>query len=379
MTLSSKEKKLDQRFRQKLVPAPTPPWGGIAACGLLTWVAFYLNTLPFPPFTIKGTHPVSVVLIALFLGLLIRNAIPAAVRLKPGIDFVIKKLLPVGIVLLGAGLDFYDLIAVGYRVLLGAVALIAAIILVTRYLAHYFQVDADQGLLLGVGTAICGTSAIVAIAPVVESKEKDIAISIASINLLGALAMFAFPFLGIVLALPPDVYGEWCGLAIHATPQVIAAGFAHHVDGETAGKIATIVKLTRISLLGPAVFVIGALYTRQRRRQTIYLAPTVNYRQLVPGFVLFFVGMAVLRTMGFFPEVTLHMSDRFVFGGGDRTVDLAAALGEAGKWIITAAIAAVGLATEFRTFRTGGMRPFLLGLVAAVLIAALALGYAYRW
>lgn len=379
MNLSSQEKQFEQRFRQKLVPAPTAPWGGIAVCGLLTSIAFYLNTLPFPPFTINGTHPVSAVLVALLLGLLIRNAIPASARLKPGIDFVIKKLLPIGIVLLGAGLDFYDLIAVGYRVLLGAIVLIAAIILITRYLASYFQVDADQGLLLGVGTAICGTSAIVAIAPVVESKEKDIAISIASINLLGALAMFAFPFLGIVLALPPDVYGEWCGLAIHATPQVIAAGFAHHVDGELAGKIATIVKLTRISLLGPAVFVIGALYARQRRRQTVYLAPTVNYRQLVPGFVLFFVGMALLRTVGFFPEVTLHMSDRFIFGGGDRTVDLAAALGEAGKWIITAAIAAVGLATEFRTFRTGGMRPFLLGLFAAVLIAALSLGYAFRW
>ena len=73
--------------------------------------------------------------------------------------------------------------------------------------------------------------------------------------------MVVFPLLGAALAMSPQAYGEWCGLAIHATPQVIAAGFAHALDGETAGEIATIVKLTRISLLGPTVFVIGVLYT----------------------------------------------------------------------------------------------------------------------
>ena len=77
----------------------------------------------------------------------------------------------------------------------------------------------------------------------------------------------------------------------------------------------------------------------------------------MPAFVLFFVGMAILRTMGFFPEVTLHMADRFVLGAGDRTLDLAAVLGQAGKWVITAAIAGIGLITEFRALRTGGLRP----------------------
>ena len=376
MNLSKKEKRFEDSFRKKLAAPTTPAWWGVAACALLTWIAFYLYALPFAPFTMNGTHPLSAVLIALLLGLAVRNAIPAAVRLKPGVDVVIKKLLPVGIVLLGANLDFYDLVRVGYRVLFGAVLLITVIVLVTRYVSRLFEVDPEQGLLLGVGTAICGTSAIVATAPVVESKEKDIAISITAVNLLGALAMFVFPFAGVLLSLPADVYGEWCGLAIHATPQVIAAGFAHHLDGEAAGEIATIVKLTRISLLGPAVFVIGAIYARNRRRNTVFVAPNVNYRQLVPTFVFFFVGMAFLRTMGFFPEVTMHMTERFIFGAGDRTLDLATTLGEAGKWVITAAIAGVGLMTEFRALRTGGVRPFMLGLASSVLIAALGLGYA---
>lgn len=376
MHLSTREKKFEDSFRKKLAAPDAPAWRGIAACAALTWLAFYLQTLPFAPFTLNGTHPLSAVLLALLLGLLIRNMLPAGAGLKPGVDLVIKKLLPAGIVLLGAGLDFYDLIRVGFRVLLGAVVLIVGIIILTRLLSRFLHVESDQGLLIGVGTAICGTSAIVALAPVVESKEKDIAISIASINLLGALAMFVFPFAGALLSLPPETYGEWCGLAIHATPQVIAAGFAHHLDGEMAGKIATIVKLTRISLLAPAVFVIGALYARYRRQKEVFVAPTVNYRRLIPTFVLFFVGMAFLRTMGFFPEVTLHMADQFVFGAGDRTLDLAAVLGHAGKWIITAAIAGVGLSTEFRALRTGGLRPLILSLLAAVMIALLGLGYA---
>ncbi len=376
MNLSKKEKKFEDRFRKKLFVPADPSWWGVCACVFLTWLAFYLYALPFAPFTLNGTHPLSAVLLALLLGLALRNAIPAAIRLKPGIDVVIKKLLPVGIVLLGADLDFYDLVRVGFRVLFGAVVLIVVIILLTRYLSHIFKVDPEQGLLLGIGTAICGTSAIVATAPVVESKEKDIVISITAVNLLGALAMFVFPFAGALLALPAEVYGEWCGLAIHATPQVIAAGFAHHLDGETAGEIATIVKLTRISLLGPVVFVIGAIYAHNRRKKAVFVAPNVNYRQLVPTFVLFFVGMAFLRTMGFFPEITLHMTERFVFGAGDRTLDLAEVLGTAGQWVITAAIAGVGLMTEFRTLRMGGARPFMLGLAASVLIAALGLGYA---
>jgi uncharacterized membrane protein YadS len=81
--------------------------------------------------------------------------------------------------------------------------------------------------------------------------------------------------------------------------------------------------------------------------------------------------------MGFFPEVTFHLTDRFLFGSGDRTIDLAAVLGAGGKWIITAAIAGVGLVTEFRTLRTGGMKPFLLGFFATVVIAVLGLAYSF--
>ena len=167
-----------------------------------------------------------------------------------------------------------------------------------------------------------------------------------------------------------------CELAIHATPQVIAAGFAHPTGGQAAGEIATIVKLTRISLLGPALFILGVVYARQRRKQAVYVGQRVSYARLIPAFVIFFLALAFLRTTGFLPEVTVHMTDRFLLGGGDRTFHLGLLLASAGKWLITGAMAAVGHITEFRALKTGGVRPFALGLASTGIIAVLGLAYA---
>jgi uncharacterized integral membrane protein (TIGR00698 family) len=231
-------------------------------------------------------------------------------------------------------------------------------------------------MLIGIGTAICGSSAIIAAAPVIESEERDIAISIATVNLLGVVSMLLVPLLGTLIMLSPEVYGIWCGLSIHATPQVIAAGFAHHLDGQQAGEVATIVKLTRISLLGPAVFGVGLAYAYRRRREAVYIGHTVDYRKLIPTFILFFLAMAFLRTIGFLPEITFHMTDRFIFGQGDHTIHLADFLAKTAKWIITGAMAGVGLITEFRAMKTGGLSPFALGLGATVIISVLGLAYA---
>lgn len=375
MGLSRRERVFEARFRKKLAIWPREsPWLGVLVCVLLTSLAAYLHALPYPPFTLaSGQHPISTVLLALLLGMALRNAIPATRHLKPGVDTIVKKGLPVGIVLLGAMLNFYDLLQVAWRVLIGAAFLIAAIMLFIRFLTRWLGIAEKLGLLIGVGTAICGSSAIVTAAPILDAKEEEIAYSIGTINLLGVAAMLAFPLLGSVFELQADVFGIWCGLGIHATPQVIAAGFAHYLDGQRAGEIATVVKLVRISLLGPTLFVLGAWYAYRQRQRTVYLGRPVRYTKLIPGFVVLFLGMVLLRTLGFFPEVTLHMSEQSIFGPEPRRLDLAAGLGQAAKWVITCAMVGVGLSTEFRAMRAGGARPLLLGALAAVGIALLGL------
>ena len=374
MNLSSRARASEARLRKKFaVGTQSSPIPGVAVCVILTCLAAVIHVLPYPPFTTSdGRHVISSVLLALLLGILLGNLFPVRRVLKSGIDFTVKKLLPVGIVLLGSQLDFYDLIEVSLEVLLGVVVIITLVILLTKFLAGLLGVGSRLALLIGVGTAICGSSAIVAAAPVVEADEEDIAFSIATINLLGVLAMLLFPLVGLLLQLEAGAYGIWCGLAIHATPQVVAAGFAHYSDGQFAGEIATIVKLTRISLLGPTVFVLGSLYARWCRQKGFFVR-RVQYARLVPGFVLLFLAMAFLRTMGFLPEVTLHMTDRFVLGVGDRTLDLAGLLGQTAHWFITGAMAGMGLMTDVRSMNSGGMKALLLGLLAGGAIMLLGL------
>lgn len=377
MNLSGKERSFEAQFRKKLSIWPKEsPWPGIGMCVVLSWVAIYLNTLPFPPFTLSSDqHPLSAVLLALLLGMLLCNLMPSTAKLKPGIDTVVQKWLPVGIVLLGAGLDFYDLIRVAVQVLIGAAVLIAIIVVLTHLMSRWFNIEKKMGLLIGVGTGICGSSAIVALAPAIRANNEEITYSVGVINLLGVVAMLLFPAVGSLAMIDAEVYGIWCGLGIHATPQVIAAGFAHAGDGQTAGEMATIVKLVRISLLGPVVFVLGAWFA-YTQRQTVYIDEPVRYSKLVPGFVVLFLAMALLRTLGFLPEVTLHLSEQFVFGAGDRHIDLSGLLSQSGKWIITCAMAGVGLSTAFAAMKAGGIKPVILGILSAITLALLGLGVA---
>ena len=378
MDLSPKERAFESRFRKRLSLWPKEStWPGVLLCTALTWLGVIINQLPYPPFTTsEGHHPISTVLLALLLGMVLRNGLPVVVRLKPGLDTMVKKWLPTVIVLLGAQLNFYDLLEVAVQVVVGAILLIGLLIVISRVLASWFEVEEKLGLLIGLGTAICGSSAIVAVAPVVDACDEEIAYSVGAINLLGVLAMLLYPVMGSLMAIEPEVYGAWCGLGIHATPQVIAAGFAHPSGGQVAGEMATIVKLVRISLLGPSVFLIGAWYSHRQRQKTVYVDKPIRYSKLVPGFVLAFLGLAFLRTLGFLPEVTVHLTDQFVLGAGDRTIDIAGTMSQAGKWIITAAIAGVGLSTEFKAMKSGGKKPLLLGGVLALVVGVLGLGVA---
>ena len=378
MNLSGKERSFEARFRKKISIWPKESsWPGIGVCVILSWAAIYLNTLPFPPFTLSsGQHSLSAVLLALLLGMLLCNVMPSTAKLKPGIDTVVQKWLPVGIVLLGARLDFYDLIRVAVQVLIGAAVLIAIIVVLTHLISRWFNIEKKMGLLIGVGTGVCGSSAIIALAPLIKANNEEITYSVGVINLLGVVAMLLFPVVGSLAMLDAEVYGIWCGLGIHATPQVIAAGFAHAGDGQTAGEMATIVKLVRISLLGPVVFVLGAWFA-YTQRQTIYIDEPVRYSRLVPGFVVLFLAMALLRTLGFLPKITLHLSEQFVFGAGDRHIDIADLLSQSGKWIIICAMAGVGLSTAFAAMKAGGIKPVILGVLSAITLALLGLGVAH--
>ena len=212
-------------------------------------------------------------------------------------------------------------------------------------LARWLKLPAKLGMLLGVGTAICGGTAIVAAAPVIEAEDKDVAFSVATVTLLGLLGMFLLPALGHVLDLSSRQFGVWAGLAIHQTPQVVAAGYAYSPSNAeyspVAGDTATIVKMARVCLLAPVVFCLGLWHARHKARQNGGTGVRkINYTKLFPVFVLGFVAMALLNTLGWLPDLTLRHAAWM--SAGAHSMTLTSAADQVSRFCILLSMAGVG-------------------------------------
>jgi len=351
-----------------------PIWGTLLAIGV-TLIAWWLSERNIPPFTINGKHPIEPVMLAIVLGMVLSNCWVLPKTLQPGFKFSVKKLLPLGIVLLGARLNFQDLVKVGFEGLVLSILETVTALLLFMLLTKLLKLPRKLGTLLGVGTAICGGTAIVATAPVIEAEEKDVVFSVATVTLLGLIAMFALPVLGHFLELSSKQFGVWAGLAIHQTPQVVAAGFAYSAE---AGQTATIVKLARVCLLAPVVFLIGVSYARKKARETgASERKKINYLHLFPMFVIGFLGMALLKTMGLLPDLTVHVS-KGVFQAGNHDLGIGGLAEQISKICITISMAGVGLETKFASMRQTGLKPFAVSLAAVLVLATLILGL-IRW
>jgi uncharacterized integral membrane protein (TIGR00698 family) len=344
---------------------PSLSWG-LCAAALITIAAVWLSELPFAPFTLAGgRHPIESVMLAIVLGMVAANVLPLPKLLQPGLKFTTKKLLPLAIILLGARLDFMAVLRVGGEAVAMSVATILLGLGLFLLFVRWGWVPRKLGLLLGVGTAICGGTAIVAAAPVLEADDKDVTFSVATVTLCGLGAMFLLPLIAKALHLSERDFGVWAGLSIHQTPQVIAAGFAY---GRTAGDTATIVKLARVCLLAPVLLIIGWQMARQGGEGGG--ARRVNVLHVFPMFVIGFLAMALLRTAGLVPELTVRLPRQ---AGVAHDVSLVRAFDTISKYLIVAAMAAVGLETRFNALRKTGLRPLLMGIGASVIVATVIL------
>jgi uncharacterized integral membrane protein (TIGR00698 family) len=171
-------------------------------------------------------------------------------------------------------------------------------------------------------------------------------------------------------------FGIWAGLAIHQTPQVVAAGYAYSPNNAdyspVAGDTATIVKMARVCLLAPVVFILGLVYARRKaKRDGATNGKRINYLHLFPTFVLGFVGMALLNTMGLLPDLTVHNAS--VLGMGTHTLGLATAADQVSRFCIIISMAGVGMETRFTAMRQTGLKPFVASLVAVVIVAVVVL------
>jgi uncharacterized integral membrane protein (TIGR00698 family) len=350
-------------------------WPGYVLAGVVALLAYGIHYLPVPPFAVVREsavrHPVSAAIIAILLGLLIRNLLPVPDSIAAGCKKLVKKVIPVAIVLTGAGLNLRHMASIGLPALCITIVCMALAIAVAYYLGRLLGLGERVAMLIGAGTGVCGNSAIVAVAPLIDARDEDLVLSIGTINLFGLVAMLACPVLGGLLHLGHDAFGVWAGTSIHAVPQVVAAGFALSPE---AGTLATLVKLVRVTLLAPLVFVLALIAARHRA------APSrsgdrviVHYARFVPWFVWGFVATALLGTLGLIPTLRFEPADFLAGSAGEVSISLIALLTSTGKILLALAMAAIGLEVNVRLLAGVSTRALVTGLLSSVVLAAVSL------
>jgi uncharacterized integral membrane protein (TIGR00698 family) len=321
-------------------------FAGTALCIGIAAVAFGLQQLEAK---LLGRAYIEAIVIAILLGALLRVVWKPGPRWTRGIDFSAKTLLEFAVAMLGASISIGAIVTQGPSLLVGVAIVVAASILASYAIGRAFGLSRRLALLVACGNSICGNSAIAAVAPVIKAEPDDIISSIAFTAILGVAVVLLLPFLDPLLRLSEMQYGIVAGLTVYAVPQVLAATFP---VGILATQIGTLVKLMRVLMLGPTLFLVslGARRWNADREGNERLG-SFPFARLVPWFILVFLLLAGLRSAGLVPHALLG-----------PVVEAAAAL-------TIVAMAALGLCVDFRDLRRAG-----LGVMATALLAILLLG-----
>lgn len=283
------------------------------------------------------------------LGILVRNLFAPSGHFTPGIQFAGKQVLQWSIIALGFGLSLDQVARTGLESLSVTLVTITVAFLAAWGLGRALKVHDKLKILIGVGTAICGGSAIAAVTPIIKPDEHDTAFAISTIFLFNLAAVLLFPLLGHLLHLSDLGFGLWAGTAINDTSSVVAAGYSF---SKTAGDYATIVKLTRATLIIPICLALALAVAWREKKQS---ASDFSLRKIFPWFILWFLVASGARTAGLVPaavQPAIHMAAEF---------------------LIIVALTAIGLSANLRRMASTGARPILLGLGvwAAVSVSSL--------
>lgn len=319
---------------------------GLGVCALLALIAWTLGDyLPL----------IGAPVLAILLGLLVGNIFTLDTSTAAGVQFGTRHLLQWAIIGLGLKLDVAQLWAVGSHSLTVTLVTLSVAFVSALLLGRWLKLSTPLTLLIGAGTAICGGAAIAAIAPILRPKERELMLALTTIFLFNLVAVLLFPALGHWLNLSDAGFGLWAGTAINDTSSVVAAAYSY---SQQAGDTATIVKLTRASLILPVCLVL-ALYMRyqhQQEHQPEHQPKKLRWHAIFPWFILGFVLAAGAHSAALLPSA------------------LEAQLSTLANFLLVMALAAVGLSSRLDQLRQAGFKPVLLGLCVWVLVASTSLG-----
>jgi len=343
-------------------------WAGIAVAVAVSLLAGVTATWFGESVLGFARSPVSAIMMAIVLGMLIANTVGIPQSLLPGLKFCSSTILRIGIMLLGIRLSLlgagrFTLVALPFVIVAITIGL-TAVSLLGRSLGLSRQLSG----LIAVGTSICGATAIVATAPLIRAKEAEVSYSIACITVFGLAAMFLYPILAHYLfADQPALAGLFLGTSIHETAQVAGAGLMYEAqyNAPVALDVATVTKLVRNLCMIAVIPLVAVLYGSTDAGNGTVGRP--RWYTMIPWFIIGFALMSALRTIG-------DIGDR-AFGvlSADAWATLVLWIRDAAEASLLVAMAAVGLTSMIAGIREIGLRPFMLGLFAAALIGVVSL------
>jgi uncharacterized integral membrane protein (TIGR00698 family) len=328
----------------------------VPGIGLLAAVGYggkflekFLNTYAK---THHWTFPnIEYVLWAIVIGLIISNLFTVPKIFQSGIA-TYEFWLKVGIVLLGSRFVLADMLKLGGISLALVIVEISLSLLLMHFLGRVFNLSPKLTSLLAVGSSICGVSAIIAAKGAIDADDEDSTFAISAILALGALALFTFPLIGHSLHLSDTAFGLWSGLGVDNTAEATATGALY---SDAAGKVAVLAKTARNAMIGFVVLAYAIYWAKQGKAGAVETKAAFLWNKF-PKFILGFLLISLL--------VSFHTF----------TKDQVASLGNLSRWAFLLTFAGVGLRTNFKAMSKQGLRPFVVGALGEVLIAALTFG-----
>ena len=299
--------------------------------------------------------PISTAMIAILLGIFFGNIFKVRDSFQKGLDFTREYILKFGIICLGIQLKPFEFLDFGKIAIPLIIVCMISVLIVIKLLIKKLKIPTRMAYLISIGSTVCGTTAIIATAPVIKANKSEVSYAIANITLFGILSMLTYPyFANIYFNGEPLLVGLFLGTSIHETSQVAAAGliYEQQFDSPEALNIATVTKLIRNTFLIIMIPLFAFLYNRGRTKEKGY-----SITGIFPYFVLGFVGMIILRNIG----------DE-VYSLNSNWVEIINYIKLSSKIFLTMAMAAIGLSTNLKDIKNMGYKPFIVGFVAMLTV-----------
>ena len=301
--------------------------------------------------------PISTAMIAILIGIFFGNAFQVRESFQKGLDFTKEYILKFGIICLGIQLKPFEFLEFGKIAIPLIIVCIISVLIVIKLLIKKLKIPTRMAYLISIGSTVCGTTAIMATAPVIKANKNEVSYAIANITLFGILSMLIYPyFANIYFDGQPLLVGLFLGTSIHETSQVAAAGLIYdqQFNSPETLNIATVTKLIRNTFLVIMIPLFAFLYNRGQSKEKNY-----SIIKIFPYFVLGFVGMIILRNFG-----DLFFINTFN-NNWENSIEI---IKSSSKVFLTMAMAAIGLSTNLKDIRDMGYKPFIVGFIAMITV-----------